>query len=230
MIDPQGQANKWVKNMEKSNNLNVIRFTSPDYSRVLENGIQFGVPVLLENVGEELDAMLEQLLQKQTFKQGGTLCIKLGDSTVEYNSNFRLYITTKLCNPHYLPEVAVKVTLLNFMVTPAGLEDQLLGIVVAKERPDLEAEKSQLIMQGAENKRMLKEIEDKILEVLFTSEVNILEDETAVNVLSSSKTLANEIQEKQSAAEDTEISIDKARLVYRPTPNYSVILFFTIGM
>lgn len=77
---------------------------------------------------------------------------------------------------------------------------------------------------------MLKEIEDKILEVLFTSEGNILEDETAVNVLSSSKTLANEIQEKQSVAEDTEISIDKARLVYRPTPNYSVILFFTIGM
>jgi dynein heavy chain len=49
--------------------------------------------------------------------------------------------------------VAVKVTLLNFIITPAGLEDQLLGIVVAKERPDLEAQKNQLIMQGAENKR-----------------------------------------------------------------------------
>jgi dynein heavy chain len=45
--------------------------------------------VLLENVGEELDAMLEPLLQKQTFKQGGALCIKLGDTIVEYNSNFR---------------------------------------------------------------------------------------------------------------------------------------------
>jgi dynein heavy chain len=47
------------------------------------------IQVLLENVGEELDAMLEPLMQKQTFKHGGTLCIKLGDSTVEYNSNFR---------------------------------------------------------------------------------------------------------------------------------------------
>lgn len=47
------------------------------------------IQVLLENVGEELDAMLEPLLQKQTFKQGGTLCIKLGDSIVEYNSEFR---------------------------------------------------------------------------------------------------------------------------------------------
>lgn len=50
MIDPQGQANVWVKNMEKSNNLKVIRFTSPDFTRVLENGIQFGMPVCIKCV------------------------------------------------------------------------------------------------------------------------------------------------------------------------------------
>ena len=33
------------------------------------------------------------------------------------------------------------------MTTPEGLEDQLLGIVVAKERPDLEEEKNKLIIQ-----------------------------------------------------------------------------------
>ena len=111
------------------------------------------------------------------------------------------------------------------MITPEGLEDQLLGIVVARERPELEEEKNALIIQSAENKRygftplhtttcitawcqfifqicfyqnrQLKEIEDKILEVLSASEGNILEDETAINVLSSSKVLANEISEKQ---------------------------------
>lgn len=54
-------------------------------------------------------------------------CIRLGDSTIEYSDQFRFYITTKLRNPHYLPEVSVKVTLLNFMITPAGLSDQMLG-------------------------------------------------------------------------------------------------------
>jgi hypothetical protein len=49
MIDPQGQANKWVKNMEKSNNLHVIKPTSADFVRVLENCIQFGTPVLLDS-------------------------------------------------------------------------------------------------------------------------------------------------------------------------------------
>jgi dynein heavy chain len=73
------------------------------------------------------------------------------------------------------------------MITPQGLQDQLLGIVVAKERPDLEEKKNELIIEGASNKKQLKDIEDKILEVLSTSEGNILEDETAVQILSSSK-------------------------------------------
>ena len=69
MIDPQGQANKWTKNMEKENTLSVIKLTDSDYMRTLENAIQFGNPVLMENVGEELDPSLEPLLLKQTFKQ-----------------------------------------------------------------------------------------------------------------------------------------------------------------
>ena len=51
------------------------------------------------------------------------------------------------------------------MITPMGLEDQLLGLVAAKEKPELEEKKNQLIIESAQNKRQLKEIEDKILEV-----------------------------------------------------------------
>ena len=47
MIDPQGQANKWVKNMEKANNVQVIKLSDGDFVRTLENCIQFGTPVSL---------------------------------------------------------------------------------------------------------------------------------------------------------------------------------------
>lgn len=67
------------------------------------------------------------------------------------------------------------------------------------------------------------------MEVLSTSEGNILEDETAVQILSSSKTLSNEIAAKQSVAEVTEQQIDKARMEYKPIAAHSTILFFTIG-
>jgi dynein heavy chain, axonemal len=229
MIDPQGQANKWVKNMEKDNNLQIIKLTDADYVRNLENAITFGAPVLLENVKEELDPILDTVLQKQIFKSGGANCIRLGDAVIEYADSFKLYITTKLRNPHYLPEVSVKVSVLNFMITPEGLEDQLLGIVVAKERPELEEEKTQLILQSAENKKKLKEIEDQILHILSSAEGNILENETAIQVLSSSKVLSVELFEKQKIAEETEHKIDETRDSYRPIANHSSVLFFCIA-
>ena len=106
MIDPQGQANRFIKKLEKKNNLGVIKLGDPDIARTLESGIQFGNSILLENIEEELDPLLEPLLLKQTFKQGGTICIKLGENTIEFSPDFRLYITTKLRNPHYLPAVS----------------------------------------------------------------------------------------------------------------------------
>uniref|UniRef100_A0A8B9EN99 Dynein axonemal heavy chain 12 n=1 Tax=Anser cygnoides TaxID=8845 RepID=A0A8B9EN99_ANSCY len=229
MIDPQGQANKWIKNLEKENRLNVIKVSDADYMRTLENCIQFGTPLLLENVGEELDPSLEPLLLKQTFKQGGMDCIRLGEIIIEYSSDFKFFITTKLRNPHYLPELATKVSLLNFMITPEGLEDQLLGIVVAKERPELEEERNILILQSAANKKNLKEIERKILETLQSSEGNILEDESAIEILDSAKIMANEITKKQQVAEKMELKIAESREGYRPIAKHSSVLFFSIA-
>ena len=89
--------------------MQVLKLTAGgEYMRALESAVQFGQPVLLENVGEELDPSLEPLLLQQVFKQAGGECIRLGDATVEYSRDFRFYLTTKLRNPHYLPEVAVK--------------------------------------------------------------------------------------------------------------------------
>ncbi|KAJ3373477.1 Dynein heavy chain 3, axonemal [Kappamyces sp. JEL0680] len=228
-IDPQGQANKWVKNMEKSNRLVVIKLSDSDYVRQLENAIQFGTPVLLENIGEELDSVLEPLLTKQVFKQSGVMCIKLGEAIVEYSPDFRFYITTKLRNPHYLPELSTKVTTLNFMITPEGLEDQLLGIVAAKERPELEEEKNKLVVTSANNKKQLKEIEDKILHILSSSQGNLLEDESAISALTSSKIVSDEIAQKQLIAEETEKQIDITRQGYRPIAFHSSSMFFVIA-
>ncbi|ESO02274.1 hypothetical protein HELRODRAFT_188646 [Helobdella robusta] len=229
MIDPQAQANKWVKKMEAENKIAVIKLSDSSYIRQLENALQFGFPVLMESIGEELDAMLEPILQKSIFRQQGVDYIKFGDNVIEYSFNFRFYMTTRLRNPHYLPEVSVKVCLLNFMITPQGLEDQLLGIVAATEKPDLEEKKNELILASASNKKKLQEIEDKILQVLSMSQGNILEDETAIEILSSSKVLSEEISAKQEIATLTEEEIDGTRNGYQPIAVHSSILFFCIS-
>ena len=148
---------------------------------------------------------------------------------MEYSDGFRFYITTALRNPHYLPEVAVKVTLLNFMITQDGLSDQLLGVVVAEERPDLEEQRSELVVQSASNKKRLKEIEDEILHVLSSSQGNILEDEGAIRVLSEAKAVSNDIEDKQRIADETQAEIDEARRGYAPCGAFNSVLFFCIA-
>ncbi len=86
-------------------------------SRTLENAVNMGNPVIFEDAGETFDPMLEPLLGKQIEKKGSAMYIKIGDTPTEYSSDFRFYVTTKLSRPHYSPEVCVKVTMLNFMVT-----------------------------------------------------------------------------------------------------------------
>jgi dynein heavy chain len=96
--------------MERDNKLDVLKLTNSNYLRSLENCMQFGNPCLIENVQTELDAILEPVLLKQTFTQNNMEFIRIGDHVVEYSRDFRLYITTRLRNPHFLPEVSVKVS------------------------------------------------------------------------------------------------------------------------
>ncbi|XP_028430624.1 dynein heavy chain 1, axonemal isoform X1 [Perca flavescens] len=228
-IDPQGQANKWIKNMEKDNALEVIKLSDRDFLRSLENAICFGKPCLLENVAEELDPALEPVLLQQTFKQQGNTVLKLGDSVIPYQEGFKMYITTKLPNPHYSPEVSTNVTLINFTLSPSGLEDQLLGQVVAEERPDLEEAKNQLIISNAKMKQELKEIEDEILFRLSSTKGNPVDNEELIQVLGASKIKAGEIQAKVIAAEQTEQDIDATRLEYVPVAVRTQILFFCVS-
>ena len=228
-MDPQEIGKKWIQSIEKNNNLQILRQSDPEFLRSLESSIQFGQPALLENVGDTLDPILEPLLTKQTFRQGGSVCLKLGESTLEYHKDFKLYITTKLKVPRFTRDTVSKVALINFSITCVGLDEQLLTITVTRERPELEEERAQLTVQANDNRKQLRDIENKILEVLYSSKGNILEDENAIKVLSSSKVLANEITEKQNVAFESRKKIDDNRAPYLEVASYAGVLFFTIS-
>lgn len=80
-------------------------------------GLQFGWSVLIENVNEDIDSALDQILLKQTFKNGGVVSIRFGENVIEFNKQFNLFLTSKLRNPHYKPETSTKVTIINFTIT-----------------------------------------------------------------------------------------------------------------
>ena len=103
-----------------------------------------------------IDAVLDNMVARSWTKKGSKLGVKLGDRDCDVmvtkdadgvntsDPAFRLYMQTKLPNPHYIPEIQAQTTLVNFTVTEKGLEDQLLATVVGCERPDLLEEQSDL--------------------------------------------------------------------------------------
>jgi len=68
--------------------------------RTIEFGIKGGKYILLENIGEDLDPLLEPILLQNVVKKGGALILKLGDKEVPYHEDFRFFLTTTLPNPH----------------------------------------------------------------------------------------------------------------------------------
>nr|VZI11206.1 unnamed protein product [Spirometra erinaceieuropaei] len=155
--------------------------------------------------------------------------MRLGDKEVEYNENFRFYLTTKLPNPHYTPEICTKTTIVNFAVVQQGLEAQLLGIVVRKEKPELEEQKDELVMGIANGKKKLVELEDEILRLLNETKGSLLEDVTLLSTLQTSKATSAEVSDFLAISEKTEVQIDAAREGYRPCAQRASILFFVLN-
>lgn len=74
-------------------------------------------------MSEYLEPAIDSVLNKRIFDIDGRKLIKVGDKKVDFNPSFRLYITTKMANPHYLPEIFIKTTIINFSITFEGLSD-----------------------------------------------------------------------------------------------------------
>jgi len=138
-------------------------------------------------------------------------------------------MTTKLANPHYLPDVCIKVTLINFTVTLEGLEDQLLVEVVKCEQPELEETRNNLIIELSDFKRQLKNSEDKILKFVAEAGKEILDNDTLVNELNSSKAKATTINERMEESERISYDIARDRENYRGVAIRGSVLYFVIA-
>lgn len=233
IIDPQCQALKWLKNMEAQNNLKVIDFCLPGYMYILEAALKEGYPVLLQITSENLDPAIMPILSKSivksgwcrnilfnilnllcyTFFSGDQLYIKMGDKTLPYNENFRFFITTKIRNPYFPPEIFTRTTVVNFAIKEEGLEDQLLDVVIRMELPELKELKDNLVINIDRGKKTLVELEDELLRLLNEIEGSLLENEELFQTLASSKVTSATVNEQLESSLTTQAEINIAREV-----------------
>nr|XP_046243361.1 dynein axonemal heavy chain 10 [Scatophagus argus] len=226
-IDPQQQALNWIKKKEE-NNLKISSFNDPDFLRHLEMAIKHGFPFLFQDVDEYIDPVIDNVLEKNVKGAAGRQVIMLGDKEVDYDPNFKLYLNTKLANPKYSPSVFGKAMVINYTVTLKGLEDQLLSVIMAFEKKELEEQRERLIQETSDNKKLLKNLGDSLLKELATSTGNMLDNTELVHTLEETKSKASEVFEKLKLAEKTSMDIDKLRDGYRPAAKRGAILFFVL--
>lgn len=191
----------------------------------LENGYS----AIIENMGERIDAILMPVIARQFIKRGKNKIVKFAGKDLTLSDKFKLFLHTKLSNPHYPPEVQAEAALINFTVTEAGLGDQLLSLVVGRERPDLAKLKIELIQQQNDFKIKLKELEDELLFKLANAKGDILDDIALIENLEYSKKLSVEIEEKVAIAKMTEAKINEASENYRAAANRGALFYFLLS-
>lgn len=165
-----------------------------DYIKKLEIALTFGQSILFENIDTELDPMIDPILEKNIVNKAGTDVIKFGDGEVEYNDEFKLFLTTKINNPNYTPEIFGKTMIINFNVTLQGLRDQLLNEVVKFEKPDLEELRKRLVIETSNNKAELKDLEDQLLtELSKETDIPLVDNDPLIAVLDTAKSRSIEV-------------------------------------
>jgi dynein heavy chain len=270
LIDPQMQANKWIKAMysQKSSEetktkkkvveendddddddnidgreeeerarllepgLKIIKFDTETSQKIkiLKASVANGFPLLIEDFGETIDPLYESVLNKRMMlaESVNSKIVKIDGEEVEINPNFKLFITTKIANPHFLPAVYIKVNVINFTVTPKGLEEQMLCDVVMIENPKLESDKNANLENMTKFKKILAQKESEILESLNNPVEALLDTSDFVDQLKDSKQTSDTITKQAIESEQSSEIINQTRERYRPAAVRGSIIYFVV--
>jgi len=230
MVDPQGQGLQWIKNKEAANDCRETGFNDKMFRTYLEECMGFGKPMLLANVEQTLDPVLDPVLDKAFQRKGKGFIVALADKECDVEPDkFKLYITTRLPNPHFTPELSAKVTIIDFTVTMKGLEDQLLDRVVQNEKPELQTERTKLKTEVNEYKAKIIELQDDLLFRLANCTGSLLDDPEIIDVLNITKKTSAEVSEKLKNAGEAEVRIQVACEEFRPIALRGSIIYFLIA-
>ena len=230
LIDPQGQALAWVQSRESENlpSFGMTTLNHPKLKDQLEYCMSEGCALIIHGVEQDVDPLLNPVLEKDIVYRAKSKYIVVADKVCEYNDMFTMYMTTRLSNPHFSPELQAKTTIVDFTVTQKGLEEQLLGKVIQKEQKSLEEQLTRVQLEVNLNTKSLLQLDSLLLERLTANEGNLLDDLELIGVLADTKAKATEVNEKLVAAADMKRGINEKREQYRPVATRGSVLYFCV--
>merc|ERR1719424_94974 len=170
--------------------------------------------------------MLDPVLDKAIIKKGKNKYINVSDQNMIYNPKFVMYLTSRLPNPHFSPELSAKCTVIDFTVTLKGLEQQLLSRVIEMEQKSLQETLNSLEEEVTNNIKTLQLLDKQLLDRLSNSTGNLLDDLELIEVLANTKAKGKEVEQKIADATEKKEEISEKREQYRPVATRGSVMYF----
>ncbi|GLI62890.1 cytoplasmic dynein 1b heavy chain [Volvox africanus] len=229
IIDPSTQASEWLNSHLRviGANIDVTTMADQRFTTTLELAVRFGKTLVVAEV-DKVEPILYPLLRKDLDRQGPRFVVQIGDKATDFNDTFRLFLVTRNPDPYLPPDARSLLAVTNFTVTRSGLEGQLLGLTLQRERPELEEQKSTLLRQEDECKVALADLERNLLQTLASSTGNILENKDLLDKLNETKMRSATVEKALTESKSLQASLDEQREVYRPIAARGSVMYFLL--
>ncbi|TPP62125.1 Cytoplasmic dynein 2 heavy chain 1 [Fasciola gigantica] len=231
IVDPSSRAVNWLKSHLKDQHLEVVNQQSSNFTTTLELAVRFGKCLIIQEV-DEIEPILFPILSGKLTSHGSRSTVTLGDKTIDYHPEFRLFLCTRQ-TPSTVGVVrpacaSSLVTMVNFETTRAGLVDQLLATSLQHERPELEQRRQELVRAEEGMKLELAQLEDNLLEELANARGNILENKELLQSLNRTKQSSLTIAESLTESARLQSELDKERNVFYPLAEAGSRVYFVL--
>ncbi|CAO4359783.1 unnamed protein product [Caenorhabditis nigoni] len=226
IIDPSGQVSTFLaKFLDKSE---TFKAAQPDLMTQIELAIRFGKTIIVEDV-VEFDAALIPILRRDLSSQGPRQVISFGGKSIDYNSDFKIFICTRDDKVEIRPNASVQLNIVNFTTTISALSAQLLDVAIHLEKPELEERSSSLLRDAELKKLELEGLEQLLLQQLATSQGNLLENTALLDSLNKSKESAEIISKSIVESEQLHKELTTQKEIYVPLSQFTSSLFFSFS-
>ncbi|CAK4126621.1 unnamed protein product [Aphanomyces euteiches] len=229
IVDPSGQAARFMLNYfnSKTTKITQTSFLDSSFMKILASAIRFGTALLVHDV-ENIDPILNPVLNRELYKTGGRVLIRLAGEEIDYSPDFRLFLITRDPSCRFSPDICSRVTFVNFTVTPSSLESQSLALLLKSEEPETDAKRSSLLKLQGEYYAKLRELEDALLQQINGVQGNILDDDSVILALESMKAEAADITQHVQDTQAIMETIEQATMRFQPLARACTQLFFTL--
>ena len=187
IIDPSELLVPFLIRLTEPKQLVITSFLDPNFKKKLENCAKFGGTILACD-GEYFDPVLNRLIAKDVCVMGaGRTVVKIGDKDVDLSPGFQLYIHTRDSTLEISPFISSRMNILNYSFTSETMINEALNLTLQVRNPEVEAKRLLLTKKNTECKEQLKKYEKELLELLSSSEDNILDDDKLLSKLETLK-------------------------------------------